>query len=153
MGLVYDSPSSLIRNDDTTSAGLAGLAGPLHGLANQEVLRFILDLQASLGGASVRPTDDQIKEYIWQVLNSGRVIPGYGHGVLRKTDPRFVALQEFIVSRADEFEGSEVVRLVRALERVAPGVLTEHGKTKNPNPNVVSPRTPREKERSASGTG
>merc|ERR1712000_722015 len=32
------------------SAGLNGLAGPLHGLANQEVLRWLLDLKETLGG-------------------------------------------------------------------------------------------------------
>jgi len=31
-----------------------------------------------------------------QVLNSGRVIPGYGHAVLRKTDPRFTCQALFL---------------------------------------------------------
>lgn len=114
------------------SAGLAGLAGPLHGLANQEVLRFILDMQKQVGDD---PTKDQVKDYTWSVLKSGRVVPGYGHAVLRKPDPRFMALQQF-AAQDPEVSQSPVFKLVNALYEVAPGVLTEHGKTKNPFPNV-----------------
>jgi citrate synthase len=39
----------------------------------------------------VNVSDDTIKEYIWSTLKSGRVVPGYGHAVLRKTDPRYMA--------------------------------------------------------------
>ena len=93
------------------SAGLAGLAGPLHGLANQEVLRFILGMQKEVGD---NPTPEKVKEYIWSVLKSGRVIPGYGHAVLRKPDPRFMALQEF--GAADpEVSQSPIFKLVNAV--------------------------------------
>jgi len=114
------------------SAGLAGLAGPLHGLANQEVLKFILDMQKTVGD-NISP--ENIKEYVWSVLKSGRVVPGYGHAVLRKPDPRFAALREFAVADK-EVANDPIVKLVNALFEVAPGVLTEHGKTKNPFPNV-----------------
>ncbi len=116
------------------AAGLNGLAGPLHGLANQEVLRFILDMQKSIGD---RASDDEVKDFAWSVLNSGRVIPGYGHAVLRKPDPRFTALHEFGQARGVD-KDSAVFDYVVRLARVAPGVLTEHGKTKNPFPNVDS---------------
>merc|ERR1712007_90371 len=75
------------------SAGLNGLAGPLHGLANQEVLRWLLDMQNSLGEGPY--TTEQVEKACWDVLNSGRVIPGYGHAVLRKTDPRYTCQREF----------------------------------------------------------
>ena len=80
------------------SAGLQGLAGPLHGLAAQEVLRFILDQKKSI---PENYTDKDVKDYLWSVLNSGRVIPGYGHAVLRKPDPRFDALIKFATERPD----------------------------------------------------
>ena len=75
------------------AAGLNGLAGPLHGLANQEVLVFITNLIKEMGAAEV--SDEKLKEFVWKTLKSGRVIPGYGHAVLRKTDPRYVAQREF----------------------------------------------------------
>ncbi|KAH9043163.1 citrate synthase-like protein [Lactarius pseudohatsudake] len=114
------------------SAALFALAGPLHGLANQEVLRWQLAMLKELGD---NITLDNIKEYLWKTLKSGQVVPGYGHGVLRKSDPRFIALQEFCDTRPDLLK-SATIQLVKKTYQVAPGVLTEHGKTKNPWPNV-----------------
>ncbi|KAJ6502617.1 citrate synthase-like protein [Mycena sanguinolenta] len=114
------------------SAALFALAGPLHGLANQEVLRWQLAMQAEIGNDV---SHEQIKEYLWKTLKGGQVVPGYGHGVLRNPDPRFIALQEFCDARP-ELEESPIVRLVKKTYEVAPGVLKEHGKTKNPYPNV-----------------
>jgi citrate synthase len=80
------------------AAGLNGLAGPLHGLANQEVLRWIMEMKDKIG---TNVSDEKIKEYIWATLKSGRVVPGYGHAVLRKTDPRYMA-QRYTASLAPQ---------------------------------------------------
>jgi len=112
------------------SAGLNGLAGPLHGLANQECLRFVLAIREHYRGV---PTDEQLREYAWDRLNSGRVIPGYGHAVLRVTDPRFAAFREFGLRACSD---DEVFQIVDKLFNVIPDVLKEHGKAKNPWPNV-----------------
>ncbi|KAL0946989.1 hypothetical protein HGRIS_013135 [Hohenbuehelia grisea] len=114
------------------SAALYALAGPLHGLANQEVLRWQQAMQKELGE---NVSHEQIKEYLWKTLKSGQVVPGYGHGVLRNPDPRFLALQQFCESRPELMESS-TIQLVKKTSEVAPGVLMEHGKTKNPYPNV-----------------
>lgn len=116
------------------SAGLQGLAGPLHGLAAQEVLRFIQKMRSAIGDTY---TDAEVKDYLWGLLKSGQVIPGYGHAVLRKPDPRFDALMDFAARREDVLNGP-VFKLVKKTSEVATGVLTEHGKTKNPHPNVDS---------------
>ncbi len=113
------------------SAGLNGLAGPLHGLANQEVLAWIHGVMKKLGNQL--PTPEKLKQFLWDTLNAGQVIPGYGHAVLRKTDPRFTAQNEFAKKHLPE---DPLFQLVNMLYTVAPGVLTEHGKTKNPWPNV-----------------
>ncbi|HTT71344.1 MAG TPA: citrate (Si)-synthase [Anaeromyxobacteraceae bacterium] len=113
------------------SSGLNGLAGPLHGLANQEVLGWIQNVMKKLGGKL--PTEEELKAFLWETLNSGQVIPGYGHAVLRKTDPRFTAQNEYAQRHLPE---DPLFRLVNMIYKVAPGVLTEHGKTKNPWPNV-----------------
>jgi citrate synthase len=115
----------------STSAGLNGLAGPLHGLANQECLRYILDILAHFGGKV--PTDEQLIKHAWDTLNSGRVIPGYGHAVLRATDPRFLSFLEFGQRCCSD---SPVFQLVEKHFNLIPGVLQEHGKAKNPYPNV-----------------
>jgi citrate synthase len=74
------------------AAGMCGLAGPLHGLANQEVLVFLNKVVEAVG---LDATDDQMKEFVWSLLKSGQVVPGYGHAVLRKTDPRYTCQREF----------------------------------------------------------
>ena len=112
------------------AAGMCGLAGPLHGLANQEVLRWIMEVKEDLGGI---PTKDQLVKYLWDTLNSGKVIPGYGHAVLRKTDPRYMAQREFALKHCPD---DEIFKVVSMIYEVAPDILKEHGKAKNPWPNV-----------------
>ncbi len=113
------------------SAGLNGLAGPLHGLANQEVLRWIQGVMEKMGGKL--PTKEELKKFVWDTLNSGQVIPGYGHAVLRKTDPRYTAQREFALKHLPD---DPIFKLVSMLYEVVPPILKEHGKAKNPWPNV-----------------
>ncbi len=82
------------------TAGMAGLAGPLHGLANQEVLRWMTSIQKQLGD---NPSKEQLKEYIWATLKSGKVVPGFGHAVLRKTDPRYTCQRQFALKHMPEY--------------------------------------------------
>ena len=114
-----------------TSAMINGLAGPLHGLANQEVLRWLQGLMDQTHGKL--PTKEEMKTYVWDTLNSGQVIPGYGHAVLRKTDPRYMVQREFCLKHLPD---DEIFKYVDALYNVVPDILKEHGKAKNPWPNV-----------------
>ncbi|EAQ90105.1 conserved hypothetical protein [Chaetomium globosum CBS 148.51] len=116
------------------SAGLQGLAGPLHGLAAQEVLRWIIQMKDAIPASY---TEKDVHDYLWTTLNSGRVVPGYGHAVLRKPDPRFEALMDYAAARP-EIANDPVFQLVRTNSQIAPEVLKKHGKTKNPYPNVDS---------------
>ncbi|MDP6878292.1 MAG: citrate (Si)-synthase [Candidatus Neomarinimicrobiota bacterium] len=111
-------------------AGLNGLAGPLHGLANQECLKFVLEIRDHFNGA---PTNEELVKFCWDRLNDGRVIPGYGHAVLRCPDPRFSAFMKF---GKEHIHDDDVFKIVEALFEVVPPVLNEHGKAKNPWPNV-----------------
>jgi citrate synthase len=113
------------------AAGMTGLAGPLHGFANQEVIHWIYELIDNL--ETNEPTDEQIAGYIEKTLKEGRVVPGYGHAVLRITDPRFTVQQEF----AEKYvKKDKLINLVNAIYRVAPPILEATGKIKNPWPNV-----------------
>lgn len=114
----------------SVSAGLNGLAGPLHGLANQECLKWIIDLNKRFKG---KPTKDDIRKVAWDTLNSGKVIPGYGHAVLRVSDPRFVEFRAFGMKH---FPDDPIMKTVNDVFEVVPEVLKEHGKAKNPWPNV-----------------
>jgi len=113
------------------SAALNGLAGPLHGLANQEVLVWLTQLIADLGSDSV--TTEELHKFIWDSLKGGRVVPGYGHAVLRKTDPRYTCQREFALKHLPD---DKLFKLVSQLYEIVPGILLEQGKAKNPWPNV-----------------
>ncbi len=112
------------------SAGLNGLAGPLHGLANQECLAWVIKVREKFGGV---PSDQDLRQFAWDTLNSGQVIPGYGHAVLRITDPRFDAFHEFGARVCPE---DELYQIVAKVFKIVPVVLKEQGKAKDPWPNV-----------------
>ena len=113
------------------SAMINGLAGPLHGLANQEVLSWIQGVMKVMGGTV--PTHDEMKDFVNKTLKSGQVIPGFGHAVLRKTDPRYMAQREFCLKN---LPNDPIFEYVKVLYDVVPDILVEQGKAKNPWPNV-----------------
>lgn len=113
------------------AAGMNGLAGPLHGLANQEVVKWIMEMQKEL--KTEVPTKAQIESYVKNTLASGKVVPGYGHAVLRKTDPRFTAQMDFAKRH---FSNDPLVQIVWNVYEVVPPILESLGKVKNPWPNV-----------------
>jgi citrate synthase len=113
------------------SALVNGLAGPLHGLANQEVLSWLQGVYESKGGKI--PTEEEMKQFVWDTLKGGQVIPGFGHAVLRKTDPRYMAQREFCLKHLPD---DPLFKYVDLLFKVVPPILVEQGKAKNPWPNV-----------------
>lgn len=113
------------------SAMINGLAGPLHGLANQEVLRWLQDLMNKMDGKV--PSEEEMKQFVWDTLNAGQVIPGFGHAVLRKTDPRYAVQRDFALRHMPK---DELFQYVDMLYKVVPPILQEHGHAKNPWPNV-----------------
>lgn len=113
------------------AAGMNGLAGPLHGLANQEVIKWIFEMQEKLG--TEVPSKEQIAQYVQDTLSSGKVVPGYGHAVLRKTDPRFTAQMEFGKKHMPE---DALCQTVWNIYDTVPPILQSLGKIKNPWPNV-----------------
>ena len=125
----------------SVSAAVNGLAGPLHGLANQEVLKFLMTLQEHLHYKKVQiasSSDPSLLQAIEDFTNDWlkkAVVPGYGHAKLRNTDPRFTFLKEQSLRYLPD---KELVKLVHACEQVIPQVLKKLGKVKNPYPNVDS---------------
>ena len=113
------------------AAGMNGLAGPLHGLANQEVIKWIFEMRDDL--KTENPTKEQIEEYVKKTLSEGKVVPGYGHAVLRKTDPRFTAQMEF---GKKNMPNDPLVQIVWNIYETVPPILQSLGKIKNPWPNV-----------------
>ncbi len=114
----------------SVSAGLNALAGPLHGRANQESLRFVLEIKKHFES---NPTTEELQEFCESWLKQGKVIPGYGHAVLRCPDPRFIGLMEF---GENNIQNDSIFHIVQELFKVVPEALSKQGKAKNPWPNV-----------------
>ncbi len=112
------------------SGAMNCLSGPLHGLANQESVKFVMRIRKAFEGV---PKSQQLREFVWAHLNSGKVVPGFGHAVLRHVDPRYLALFHFGKRVCPD---DEVFRIVEKLGKVVPPILKEHGKAKNPYPNI-----------------
>ena len=107
------------------ASGMNSLAGPLHGLANQEVIKWIFEMVDELG--TTKPTKEQIAKYVNDTLAAKKVIPGYGHAVLRQPDPRFTAQKTF----AEEYiQDDDYVNIVWNLFDVVPDILGSLGKVK-----------------------
>lgn len=113
------------------SGMINGLAGPLHGLANQEVLHWTQELRIKMGGKP--PVREEMEQFVWDTLNSGQVIPGFGHAVLRKTDPRYMVQREFCLKHLPD---DDLFQYVSMLFDVVPPILKKHGHAKNPFPNL-----------------
>ena len=120
------------------SAAMNALAGPLHGRASQDVLSFLESLRDDLRERKEAVSHENIRSAIWRTLNSGNVIPGYGHAVLRSADPRYLAFREFATELRSQHSrfGGELLELLNACLHVVPSVLREHGRTSNPHPNI-----------------
>ncbi len=114
----------------SSAAGLNGLAGPLHGLANQECLKWLLGVQDHFGTV---PSRIELREFLKSELDAGKLIPGYGHAVLRTTDPRFTEQLKF----AQKYlKSDKLLQLVELVYETLPEVLKEDGRVSNPWPNV-----------------
>lgn len=112
------------------SGALNGLAGPLHGLANQECLKFILKMRDEIGHT---PSNEEVKEYCQKILDKGGLVIGYGHAILRITDPRFEAFLKFGKANIPD---DEIFKMVRQIFEIVPDLLIKQGKAKDPWPNV-----------------
>ncbi len=112
------------------AGAMAGLAGPLHGMANQECLRFLKEVARAVPD----PGDEKaLRDYVENRLRSGGVLYGFGHAVLRVEDPRATvqyALGEKIAPQDPLF------RLAASLRKVGSEALKKQGKVQDPYPNV-----------------
>jgi citrate synthase len=90
----------------------------------------VLETHVRFGGV---PTKEQLEKFAWETLESGKVVPGYGHAVLRITDPRFDA---FLAFGKQYCSTDPVFRIVSDVFDVVPGVLSQVRKIKDPWPNV-----------------
>jgi citrate synthase len=112
------------------AAGMNGLAGPLHGLANQEVIKWIFEMQKDLG--SEEPSKEQITEYVKKTLEDGKVYRAMAMQYYVKLIP---VLQPMEFGKKHLAE-DPLVNTVWNIYEAVPPLLKSLGKIKNPWPNV-----------------
>ncbi len=103
-------------------AGIATLKGPLHGGANAEVMKMLLDL-------GLTATPEKIESTVRGRLARKEKIPGFGHRVYHTMDPRAVHLRRMSrdlgkrIGQPQWFEMSERIEtLVKAEKNLNPNV-------------------------------
>jgi len=70
------------------------------------------------------PTEQQIRDYAFETLKTAAVVPGYGHAVLRVTDPRFTGFNQF---GKKYLPNDPVFQTVDRVFQVVPKVLEANG--------------------------
>ena len=120
---------SIASGKATVYSAMAGamnaLSGPLHGRANQSCLEFVLKVGSS--------DEAEVERFVRNELAEGRPVFGFGHAVLSVEDPRATAQFELGEKICPEDENFKIIKTLR---KVAPRVLSENKKIRNPNANV-----------------
>jgi citrate synthase len=111
---VLQSGSTLVDPYSAIAAGVTALFGPLHGGANEAVIRMLIKIGSPKNVPAVRPlssvlvteTDDRI-QFIEQVKKKEVVLSGFGHRIYRTSDPRSAIIRKcaedvFAVTGRDE---------------------------------------------------
>lgn len=122
--------SGLADMYESILAAMAGLAGPRHGKANQECLKFVEECVHAVGGVL---DAEAVSALIRLRLAHRQLIFGFGHAVLRVEDPRatvFCDLGQQLCPDDTNF------KMVEILREVVPMILGENPKISNPYPNV-----------------
>tara|TARA_B110000483_G_scaffold220139_1_gene274914 strand:- start:789 stop:1946 length:1158 start_codon:yes stop_codon:yes gene_type:complete len=109
---------------------MSGLAGPLHGMANQECLRF---LKRALVVVKDPTDEDAIRAYIQKLWDNKDKLFGFGHAVLRVEDPRATVQYEL----GQEIAGdNELFKMALSMRKLGVEFLSTQEKVSNPFPNV-----------------
>jgi citrate synthase len=100
--------STLSDLHSAVTSGIATLKGPLHGGANEQVMKMLLEIQ----------TPDRADVYIHNLLAQKKKVMGFGHRVYRTEDPRTPVLRKMSESlgvRAGETKWFEISKRIEDL--------------------------------------
>ncbi len=101
------------------SAGVGALSGSLHGGANAEVMKMLLELRG----------ERDIPGWVKAQLDGGRKIMGMGHAVYKTTDPRAAFLKEICFRLGGKLGQDHWCRLSDRIEESAVAEFGRRGKT------------------------
>jgi citrate synthase len=110
------------------SAAIGALSGPLHGGANEEVLKMIDEI------GSV----DNVDAWFRKAVESKRKIMGYGHRVYKTKDPRSVVIEEMLNDLSAKKNDYNDYKILKKLETIASTVLGSKADPVYPNVDFYS---------------
>ena len=96
------------------TAAIAALKGPLHGGANEQVMKMIREIKEP----------SRARDYIVEKLQNKEKIMGFGHRVYKTEDPRATHLREMSKSLADKTGDGSNYEISREIEQA---VMDEKG--------------------------
>lgn len=111
-------------------SAMCALAGPRHGKANQDCLDFVQTMVSEVGEHA---SEKQVEEAIRHRLDTGQLIFGFGHAVLRVEDPRATVQYNYVQKH---FPDHPLVKMALLLRKAGVKVLSENPKITCPYPNV-----------------
>jgi len=106
--------STLTDIYSAAAAGVASLKGPLHGGANEQAIKWLLEAKAQAESKGV-PFDQYVEQYILDKLAKKELIMGFGHRVYKIHDPRTDVAKKFILQFKD---GEMWVKVLAKAEEV-----------------------------------
>jgi citrate synthase len=101
------------------AAGVGALSGSLHGGANAQVMKMLMELQ----------NEKDVPGWVRKQLESGRKIMGMGHAVYKTTDPRAQFLKEMGRRLGEKLGQEQWHRVLTQIEETAVAELEKRGRT------------------------
>ena len=101
--------SSQVDPYSAVAAGVAALYGPLHGGANEAVLRMLRRIESA----------DNVPDFLEQVKNREERLMGFGHRVYKNYDPRARIIKQYIDDVFEATEYNPLVEIAQELEKRA----------------------------------
>ena len=110
------------------TSALATLKGPLHGGANEQVMRMLLEIG----------TPERAADYVREKLARGEKIMGFGHRVYRTLDPRAPLLKSLAEQLNRESGSAPWLRISETIQEVMAEEMERKGKKVYPNVDFFS---------------
>lgn len=120
--------STLAPLDASVSAAVGALYGPLHGGANEAVLKMLEEV----------PSAKEAPAWLDKALAEKRKIMGMGHRVYRAKDPRSIVLEKYLKRLAEKKGDTSKYDTLKAIENHMAEVMEAKGKKIYPNVDFFS---------------
>jgi len=113
------------------TAAIGALSGPLHGGANEQVMKMLLEIGSP----------DQVDSYVHNKLESGGKIMGIGHAVYRTEDPRATHLRRMSEEIGKRQGDTKWFDMSRRIEEIVVGEMEKKQKAIRANVDFYSAST------------